>query len=454
MSLKDSLKTFGKKFKLDSHHAIERFGVVVGGITLSGVLIASTAGASAFSAHREDLADKALYTTEIETSKTKQSGQTVGVYTNEAGDRAFVMMKFSEDSSLSYDAADYRAFLLGSDLQGKTGNVQTQGVVGSTYVFGTTGYLGVLLEAEEPFAQQILNLTMRAEAELAYSADGSSSNVEEEGGDPTFQKYDQWRMYINPGARDAVEIPALESSKFNAAEAYYDIAVSSREADARQALDDKLGEMRASLTQIEAYSTDLRSARTLDGLSLLPPTVPETIRDDQVTAPEEPQETAAPEETEAPVEDPAGMYVPIDTESEGLELETGFTVPGGVNFSWRHSTVLDGYMKDLVEDGESYAEFFDRMSSQEADDTRSLISEMEWTLSDGTPLLTATSDDLTRDVTRVMNNLSQAYDTYYAAKQEYQTTLLMDLLRLDVEVSGTATNTTSRTGSDVVAVMY
>ena len=36
-------------------------------------------------------------------------------------------------------------------------------------MFGSTGYMGVVLDSDVPFEQQILNLTLRAKSELVYN---------------------------------------------------------------------------------------------------------------------------------------------------------------------------------------------------------------------------------------------------------------------------------------------
>lgn len=166
MGIKDKALAFSRKFKLDSHHAIERFGVFFGIFAVTGAIVITGSGAAALKAGNDALTQTALYTTKFKTSKTNLDGTVDGVYTNKSDSKALVMMHFDTSAQISYSAADYRAFLLGSDTSLNSEPVSTSGVKGSFHVFGSTGYVGVLLEADRSFNRQVLNLTVRATAEL------------------------------------------------------------------------------------------------------------------------------------------------------------------------------------------------------------------------------------------------------------------------------------------------
>lgn len=128
------------------------------------------------------------------------------------------MMHFDDRAKISYNASDYQAFLLGSNEQLKSEKLGTPGVSGSFYVFGSTGYVGVLLEAKQPFEQQVLNLTLRAKAELTFSQQqASGASNEDVVGDASFAKFDQWRVFINPGATGTKPLATLDATNFDPA---------------------------------------------------------------------------------------------------------------------------------------------------------------------------------------------------------------------------------------------
>ncbi|WP_026820071.1 hypothetical protein [Arthrobacter castelli] len=431
MGIKDKALAVGKTFRLTSHHAIERFGVFFGALVLGGALVLSMSGASAFMAGRDTLRDTALWTPDFTTSKTDLSGEVDGVYTNAAGNQALVMMHFDDGAQISYNAADYQAFLLGSDERLDSEKLDTAGIEGSFHVFGSTGYVAVLLTADEPFKQQVLNLTVRANAELSLKqqqADGQ--DAQELASDETFAKYDQWRVFINPGATGAKELSALNGDDFKPAQVYYQIVLKPEEQQARQELNSKLLAMRTNLAQIKAYSNDLLTTQ-VDGLSLRAPEVPDSIAGDQITG-------------QSAAESKNGQST--------LALQTDTVVAGGFGFSWRNNNVYDGYLDELVPEDQSYVRHLSQKTQQSStsDDTSSGVGGMEWILSDGSNLTTdyGASDAAMQPLINVMNNLSQAYQDYYSNKSQYQSSLKLELLHLDMELRDVQANSSSNSGDD------
>jgi hypothetical protein len=457
MELKEKAQAFGKRFKLDSHHAIERFGIVVGILSIFGAFVLVTTGAAAFQAGRADLRTTALYTESFTTSKTNLTGDVVGVYRNELGDRSLVVMKFAEDAQISYSAGDYQAFLLGSDPNLGTEKVETPGAIGSFHVFGATGYMAVLLDADRPFERQVLNLTMRANEELSFSEQwDDGEHADEIAGDTSFAEFDQWRVFFNPSATQARHIEALDSAVFDPAAAFYDVVVGDQERGARGALDSKLAEMRSDLARIASYSNDLTTTK-VDGLFLRPPTVPASIAGDEVVG-HTAAETTTEDDAEGAgnaAEDAGGAEISTPAGAT-LELKTKGVVAGGFNLDWRAGNVYDGYLHDLVPSGQSVSQYLLTKSQEAADTTSSEISSMEWTLSDGTSLTEdySSSDVTMRPLMNVMNNLSQAYQDYYTHKQEYQADLTLALLELDVSLRDVQANSSDRDDEKFLVALY
>lgn len=312
MALKDTIKTFTRKLRLDSHHAMERFGAICGVLAVTFVAVMAGSAFSAWNAGRASLADTALYTESFTTSKTQLRGEVTGVYRNELGNKAMVVMAFDPGAQISYNASDYEAFLIGSDEQLNTHTIKTEGIDSSFYVFGSTGYMGLVLEAAEPFEPQVMNLTMRANNELTYQEPVEGEAVDELG-DNSFAEYDQWRVFFNAVATGAERIPALEAARFDPAKAFYDVVIRDQEAEVRQALDDKLIEMRAALSRIDTYTKDLQTTK-VDGLFLRQPQVPTAIDGDLIAG-------------QSANESDDGVST--------LALKTDYVMPGGFDFAWR-----------------------------------------------------------------------------------------------------------------------
>ncbi|MCX5103414.1 hypothetical protein [Streptomyces sp. NBC_00439] len=434
MGIKDKALAFSRKFKLDSHHAIERFGVFFGIFAVTGAIVITGSGAAALKAGNDALTQTALYTTKFKTSKTNLDGTVDGVYTNKSDSKALVMMHFDTSAQISYSAADYRAFLLGSDTSLNSEPVSTSGVKGSFHVFGSTGYVGVLLEADRSFNRQVLNLTVRATAELTTPGPEQANSPDKLAGDETFSKYDQWRVFFNPGASGVKKIAALDALTFDPAQAFYEVALKEEETEARNALDQKLVEMRANLTQIQSYTSDLQTTK-VDGLFLRPPAVPASIASDKVTG------------------------VSVAEARDGvstLSLQTMRVVPGGFVLNWRVGNVYDGYLEALVPAGQTYAQFFAKKRDESSDPRGLQISDMQWIISDGSSLTKdyQSSDVTMRPLMNVMNNLSQAYQNYAKNKSEYQSDLTLNLLRLDVNLRDVQSNSTIRDDKEFLTTLY
>lgn len=433
MAFKDTIIAFGKRFKLDSHHTMERFGVVCGIFAVTAVAVFGGSAFAAWDSGKEALANTSVYTPTFTTSKTKLKGDVDGVYTNELGNKALLIMHFDKGAKISYNAADYQGFLMGSDENLNTETVATPGISSSFHVFGSTGYIGVLFEADEPFAQQVLNLTMRANQELSFK-ESDDKPTDELAGDKSFAQHDQWRVFFNPGAMEAETIASLDAATFDPARAFYDVALKSDEQTAREALDSKLVEMRTALARIDSYTTDLETTK-VDGLFLRPPQVPDLIAGDAVTG-------------ESKSESENGK--------SSLALTTKTVVPGGFDFNWRPGNVYNGYLDVLVPVGQSYGEFLSEKSVESTDEHGFGVDDIEWTLSDGSSLAQdyRTSDVTMQPLTNVMNNLSQAYADYYSAKNEYQSSLLFDLLALDVDLRDVQSNSSANSDEKFLFINY
>lgn len=426
MGIKDSAKALGTRFKLDSHHAIERFGVLFGVLVVSSVFIFGAAGTSAYSNNQTSLSSTALYTPKFLTSKTNISGDVSGIFVNEDRTRAMVLMNFSDQSQVSVNAADYQGFLTGSTMDLNEESLKTT-VEGSVYVFGSTGYMGVMLDSDEPFTPQVMDLTMRANAELVYNADGTTAE-DEAATDGSFQKYDQWRVYFNPGGSEATVSKALGNGPVDVGAIFNEVVVSSEETKIRDAMDSQLALMQTDLARIkDAESEMARTTADSGTLSLVPPTVPEAIAGDEVTG--------SPRIGESP---------------STLDLDTDYVMPLGYDFDWRGGSVREGYLQSLLPAGSNYVSYLNERAKETPDTFR--VNELQWLLNDGTDLKSDyTSSTVTvKPLFDIMNRLSQAYQDYFTNKKVYQVDQHTKLLDLEVNLRNVESNVTVNDEPDVV----
>lgn len=425
MAFKDTAKSFATKLRLDSHHAIERFGVVSGVLGACFLLVFGGATASALANQAEQLGTTALYTPKFTTSKTQLGGEVTGVYVNDDRTRSMVLMQFSDPDSVSSNARNYQSFLTGSsrDLAGEP--LKTP-VTGEVVVFGSTGFLAVVLEAEQAFAPQILNLTLRANSELIYKPGETGKVREDLQGQDSFIENDQWRVYVNPGAEGAEVSEVLNAPEFDPGAVYAELIVKPQEEEIRKELDDQLGQMKADLVRISEYETDMRRVN-VDGTFLVPPATPEQIAGDEV------------------VGDVATEKAPAS-----LELRADWVSESGFDFDWRDGSVRDGYLDEIVPEGESYVTFLADKAALTRDQSgvSKLVNTMQWKLSNDRLLDDySTNDTAMKPLFDIRNGLSQAYQDYFSHKLDYQVKGYGKLVDLEVELrnvrSGSSVNDTS-----------
>ena len=428
MGIKDSAKSFATRFKLDSHHAIERFAVIFGVTALTGVALFGASGVSAFSNNQATLSSTALYTPTFTTSRTDINGNVPGVFVNEDRTRTMVLMKFDDTSEVSANAEDYQGFLTGSTTSLNQQSLKNA-VDGSVYVFGSTGYMGVMLDSNEPFTPQIMNLTMRANAELVYQEDDGSTNAEEAATtDGSFQEFDQWRVFFNPGGSEAVVSEALGGDTIDVGAIYDEIVISEEEEEIRASLDSQLAAMQTDLNRINDATAELERTSVDSGtLRLETPEVPVQIAGDVVDG--------SPRVGENP---------------STLDLKTEFVMPLGYDFDWREGSVREGYLKDLVPEGSYYVSYLATRADEEPDRLR--INDLEWLLTDGTNLVDdySTGNATVAPLFDIMNTLSQAYQDYYNNKEVYQVDLHAELLDLEVNLRNVESNFTVNEGEEVL----
>lgn len=454
-------RDFSRKFKLDSHHAIERFAVAGGAFTLVGALVLGGGMVSAHNNSQTDLTTVAQYTGDFVTSRTGVDGEVTGVYGNQDRTRSLVMMKFDNPSDMSSNPRDYEAYITG--INGDVGGGPTtvgQATVGSIVNFGATGYLGIFLEAPEGFSEQLLNITVRANNEMAMNTRSDTESVREDQ-DSTFTDHDQWRVVVNPSANQVQEISALETSGTPEVRALYtETAVREQELELRDGLNEALAGMNTQLNRIENYENAMATTSVRLGndenVRMVPPVLPDEITGDSVSglsasALQDALQTTPIDEIEG-VGPKSRQAREIDDDVEELNtyrLSSEQTVAGGFNFNWRDATANEGYLSDVVPGDQEAFQYI--MGISENANTSSSARDLEWPLTNNELLSDySATDAAVKPLNDLRNNVVQAYDDYHKLKREYQATLLRDLLLLEVDVNSVVQNSNVVTGTDSV----
>lgn len=421
MGIKDSVKGIASTLKLDRHHGIERFGVMFAAIAAAFVLIFTSASVSSFGNQRHDLDSTVLYTPTFTSSKTQVEGEVPGVYVNRDRTRAMVLMQFKDGGQMSANAAKYQGFLTGATPKLSDEQLKSE-MTGKIVTFGSTGYLAMVIDSDRPFAQQILNLTMRANAELVYRPDESRQVRADLAGQKTFTEFDQWRLYFNPGATGTKTSSALDGRDFDPSAVYAQLVGDAEEKAARKKLDGDLAQMQVDQARISEYTTEARR-QSVDGMRLVVPDAPSQISGDVVTG------------------KPAS-----DGRASTLVLKPKWISPAGYDFDWRAGNVERGYLEDLTPDGTSYATFLNDKAREDKDGPDGAIQpdKTPWKLSNGALLTDYSSNDSTmKPLNEIHNELAQAWTDYYQHKVAYQVDDLQALLDLEVDLKNVQASSSS-----------
>lgn len=454
-------KTFSDRFKLGSHYTIERFGVIVAALSLSGVLVIGMTVWGAISAGNTVLGQTALYTSSFVASRTGVEGTVEPVYVNQERNRALVLMKFETPSQMSSDAADY--YVYGTGIEGGPGGGPAEletPLAGAVYSFANTGYLGIILEAPDGFASQLINLTVRARKELMTPRNRPTAG----GMDSSFIEHDQWRIVVNPAASGAKPLRALDSERIPEPEDIFSDAVTWRDEQAkRKVLDGKLADMKTQLTRISNFTSMMADTSVPVGedpsVRLLPPALPSAIDGDSITG------MSSTELRKALSEKPVSEVESVATKTErarrldtfsdgywvnGYTLNSPAAMSGGTDFDWRQRSVADGYFETLGARQSSISEYLAALSTQPIPSMSA--RDLRWPLSNGQTINDLRpKDTASKPLIELRNNAMLAYDNYFALKRSYQTVDLLELLVMEQTLDQVASGSTKASGPTAVS---
>jgi len=419
------------KLYLGKHYRMERFGVMflVLFFGLTSIVIATSITHARDSS--QQLTNQALYTKDFAMSVTGSSGTVENVYTNTDRTKAFVLLKFDDVANISTLADEYKMYLTGSSFNLKRTKLNIN-PSGSIYMFGSTGYMGVYLTDARGFDKQILDLVVRGDTQLTKASDTVTKEV-----DTSFTDYDQFRVYFNPGADDAVVSDILNvDGELKVSDMYEAFITKPQEDEVRGVLSADLDTLKLDLDRIKEYKDRLITAQ------IQIPDEPLSIRGDSYTI--DNNKTAN------------------DTSDDRIYLSTTTVVPGGFDFNWRDGSVKAGYLTALAGDKTftNYlaAKFTDTVIAPCGDPktcyTAYSAAGIEWRRGDGSLFVTninsanATSVDVA--IAKDIQNLQTAWQTYNTDKGAYQRVDLRKLLMMEADVAASNSNFTVNNSDGVL----
>lgn len=324
-----------RKFKMGRHNIIERQLVTLGlalGITIVGISISAN---GMIKKNSQTLSTKAIYTEQAEYSKNSAvKAKVVSVNRSKDGKTAYLLFYFEQPDQVSQDARNYKVFLSAFNDRLKTTPV------GNMFVFGSTGYMGVRIHDEAGIPNQVLDITIRSEKDVATSKQDNEKATLENGYGETFRKYNQIRFYANFGAKKATVVDLANDA--SPSEMYYQLVGKEEDKKLLAEYDEEVASIKTQLARIEEYQTRIADR----GYDV--PELPEVFRDMKVTA-------------------------------DGLE--TTAVVPGGYNLK-AGSTLRDGYLKQLITGDIDEDDISNLLAVKSAETSGSLTKQVQ--KSDGT----------------------------------------------------------------------
>ena len=412
------MNRFLSKFPVfDKHHQMERFGILF--VTLI-LLFVVNIGSIVYKNHNDNkntLSNDVVYTQTFKLSKSGASGSVRNIYRSTDGTKVFLLLKFDDMSIVSSDAANYQMFITAADLNLNQHDLLSS-PSGSIYMFGSTGYMGLYLVDSQGFPAQLLDLVVRSNKTLADSGEVSTEAAE----DASFAKYDQFRIYFNPGGANAEIAECLDSDKMTAYDIYESMICRQQEATLRESLSADLKTLQSDLAVIEEYTERLRK----DGIQI--PSTPEPIAGDTIT----------------------------ERGDGTLSYHTNYVLATGFDFDWQNGSIKTGYLEALS-NGMTPTQFFD-MKSREVDSVNftNYVNHLDWYYADGTEFEGVSSSGTTMtgiaNINNDITNLTNAWTQYYTDKKAYQCTNLKNLLLLEVEAKDVSANYTVNANDGVVTL--
>lgn len=422
--------------KLGPHYAIERFGVLFLSLTLAMCILLSTIIANKIRYDNRALSGMARYTSSFSMSLSGATGTVRGVYTNRAHTKCFLLLKFADVSNIPIKAEKYHLFLSAVDKNFYYDEMKSRPNA-TLYQFGSTGYMGIYLYTSEPFPSQILNLYLRA-TEMFVSTGNTGAGYE----DATFRKYDQARIYFNPGGTYATKANFLETDDWTLFDVYEELVSRPSEIAIRRLLVNDLREMRNQKLLMYEYKNRIVD----DGLK--EPEVPSSIANDVMYA-KFLDSTKSTENLNWSLSNSVWYSSDGMTAKDSdvfIYLDTKVVEPGGYNFNWQNGQIKTGYLEQLT--GSSSLLDWKAYLDAHANDTSKstfTLNDVVWAYADGSLFVPQGVDEngstlKVQTLSKEIEQLKGAWNAYFNAKVRYQTVDLPALLWLEYDAKDIVSN--------------
>lgn len=402
-----------------SHYKMERFGVTFGVLMLCMVLLLTSIGIRKKQLDEASMGNIVKYSDSFAMSLSGASGTVEKIFCNDAHTECFVLLKYKDMSNVVTDASEYQMFLTASDVNQRQQTLLSNPSA-TIYMFGMSGYMGIYLVDAAGFPSQIMDLVVRCNKLTGQMPE--KVPVYE---DKSFSKNDQFRIYFNPGASDYEPADFMNMGRMSVYEIFDAMVVKYQEQEVRDTLTRSIVDMESALSLIAEYSKRLSDA------GIIVPPAPMQIRGDEVL-----------------------------TLDDGRKvLSTDYIVQGGYNFDWYHGTVKEGYINGVLATTENETSILNHIARQRilAQGDKLNLKNMVWLRTDGSEFNQANNtvqSDAMTNIANNINNLQNAWSSYFDLKKTYQTTQMEALLLLEQNLSDTSVNYTMNADQSKILTIW
>lgn len=406
-----------------SHYKMERFGIMFFILVMCLVTSFGLAYKKSIDLNNIRLGDQVMYTTSFRMSRSYTQANVIDVRVSEDNQRCFVLMQWVDSEgkpsvvNVNTDADKYQLFLTGSDGKGDSVELLSS-PIGSFYSFGASGYFGVYLVDTNGFPSQILNLTIRSFND--YQADGEP--IADAEGDPSFLKYDQARIYFNPGGASAKTASCLESRDMTAYSIYTSFFSEEKEASIKESMQESLNTMQKSFLTLQ---NDYRAPENA-GLQI--PLPPSDIGElDSVMIMGQSSDV---------------LFEMSDDETPiPLNLRGAVELPGALTFDWRNLDLKTGYIEEVLSQT-GYNDISDLLSDKQIQSSNSqFTTNVSWYTKAGENYQYSLNETDPESMNRnnAITAVTTAWNNYYKAKFNYQCVYPLQLLQLEKDARDVVT---------------
>ena len=398
-----------------THYKIERFGVIFFLLLVCLVSSFGFAQKQHMDAMAVQLGDQVMYTTAFQMSVSHAPCEVMDIRVSEDKTKCFIMLRWTDMTNVVTDASAYSMFLCGAGQDGDYEQILSR-PVGTVYMFGATGYMGIYLVDTNGFPSQILSLTLRSTNNFV-APDGAEPLPDSYMDDASFLTSDQARIFFNPGGALSKTATCLEDGNMNAYNIYTSFFCEETEAEIKANMDVALETMYEQVTVIDnVLHTQLGQ------VGLQTPNAPLSIS-----------------EVSNPVVPYTQMFQ-FDDENKPIDLITQQNLSKSVLFDWRNGDIHIGYQDEVLSLYPEYDNLNDLISAKtDMRESFSFSTSIQWYDTAGvmyTPSVNATSV-LDKNRSAVISSLTSAWQKYYEAKTAYQVTYPLELLSLERDARDT-----------------